>query len=63
LCRPVWDAGAFRSGRSGAEDFIIALPGVATLHPVCAERRAASTFALPGERLSFDSAHGARREH
>ncbi|EPI72227.1 hypothetical protein A672_02440 [Salmonella enterica subsp. enterica serovar Enteritidis str. 08-1080] len=39
------------------------MPGVATLHPVCAERRAASTFALPGERLSFDFAHGARREH
>ncbi|EIG1131898.1 hypothetical protein HF809_000572 [Salmonella enterica] len=38
------------------------MPGAATLHPVCAERRAVSTFALPGERLSFDSAHGARRE-
>ncbi|VDY41862.1 Putative GTP-binding protein YdgA [Salmonella enterica subsp. enterica serovar Daytona] len=62
LCRPVWNASAFRTGRSGAASTIIALPGVATLHPVCAERRAASTFALPGERLSFDSAHGARRE-
>lgn len=48
------NAGAFRTGRSGAASTIIALPGVATLHPVCAERRAASTlrYRASGYRLT-----------